>query len=188
MKRLRLKALSVGLVIALLSGLVWVNYLQHKTNEAKLELEIKQSQLKLNELEVKSVESKTKADQLLREKQELEKQLQSKKEEAKKIAEAKVQVTQVAIATGNCDTWIAEAGITEVASAKELIRRESNCNPNAVNSSSGACGIAQELPCGKSGCQLGDGACQVKWMKSYVYARYGSFRNAVAWHNSKNWY
>lgn len=89
---------------------------------------------------------------------------------------------------GSCAEWISAAGIGDVANANELIRRESGCNPNAVNSSSGACGIAQELPCGKSGCGLGNGACQVRWMNQYVIARYGSWANAVAHHNANNWY
>ncbi|WP_455749236.1 aggregation-promoting factor C-terminal-like domain-containing protein [Loigolactobacillus coryniformis] len=51
-----------------------------------------------------------------------------------------------------------------------------------------ACGVAQELPCGKSGCTLGDGACQVNWMNSYVMERYKSWANAVAFHDANNWY
>lgn len=90
--------------------------------------------------------------------------------------------------TGSCDSWIASAGISDVANARELISRESGCNPNAVNPSSGACGVAQELPCGKSGCSLGDGACQVKWMNQYVKGRYGSFAAAISFHNANNWY
>jgi hypothetical protein len=96
--------------------------------------------------------------------------------------------TQPVNVSGACIDWITSAGITDVANAMELIRRESNCNPQAVNQSSGACGIAQELPCGKSGCQLGDGPCQIKWMANYVYARYGSFTNAIAFHNNNGWY
>lgn len=90
--------------------------------------------------------------------------------------------------SGSCSDWIAQAGISDVANANELIRRESGCNPNAVNRSSGACGVAQELPCGKSGCSMGDGACQVRWMNGYVIARYGSWANAVGFHNANNWY
>lgn len=89
---------------------------------------------------------------------------------------------------GSCADWIAGAGISEVGSANELIRRESGCNPYARNASSGACGVAQELPCGKSGCSLGDGACQVKWMNSYVISRYGSWAAAVSFHDRNNWY
>ncbi len=89
---------------------------------------------------------------------------------------------------GTCDAWIAAAGILDVVNARELIRRESGCNPLAVNPTSGACGVAQELPCGKSGCAWGDGACQVAWMNRYVLQRYGSWANAVAFHNANNWY
>lgn len=104
-------------------------------------------------------------------------------------SEAKIEETEVVLSqSGNCDSWIAAAGISDIANARELLRRESNCDPNAVNPSSGACGVAQELPCGKSGCQLGDGACQMKWMKSYVDRRYGSFAAAIEFHDRMNWY
>lgn len=96
--------------------------------------------------------------------------------------------SKVVSVSGSCGDWIRAAGISDLANANELIRRESGCNPNAVNPTSGACGVAQELPCGKSGCSLGDGACQVKWMNTYVLARYGSWANAVGFHNRNNWY
>lgn len=59
-----------------------------------------------------------------------------------------------------------------------IISRESGGNAFAVNPSSGACGLAQELPCGKSGCTLGDAACEINWMRSYCISRYGSTYNA----------
>lgn len=90
--------------------------------------------------------------------------------------------------SGNCSTWLASAGVSDIQNAQWLIAKESGCNPNAVNSSSGACGVGQELPCGKSGCSLGDGACQVRWMNSYVLGRYGSWAAAVVFHQSHNWY
>ena len=90
--------------------------------------------------------------------------------------------------SGTCEDWMQQAGVTDMINARILIMRESGCNPNARNASSGACGVAQELPCGKSGCSLGDGACQVKWMQGYVFARYGSWANAVAHSNSVGWY
>lgn len=187
MKRLRLKALSVGLAIALLSGLVWVNYLQHKTNEAKLELEIKQSQLKLNELEVKSVESKTKADQLLRDKQELEKQLQTKKEEAERIAEAKVQVTQVAsaapvavVSTTNCGDNVYK---------QYIYQHESGCRTDARNSI-GCLGIGQACPGSKilNVCPDLNFACQDAWFSNYAISRYGSWANAYAFWIANRWW
>lgn len=72
--------------------------------------------------------------------------------------------------------------------AEELINRESRCDPYAQNPFSGACGIAQELPCGKSGCTWGDGNCQLRWMESYVVERYGSWENALAFHDRNGWY
>lgn len=93
---------------------------------------------------------------------------------------------------GTCDDWIIKAGITEVASAKELIRRESGCNPFARNASSGAYGIPQSLPAEKMASAGSDWqtnpVTQLVWMKNYTLSRYGSFANAIAFHNSHNWY
>jgi hypothetical protein len=90
--------------------------------------------------------------------------------------------------SGSCAEWLAAAGVTDTASAMTLINRESGCNARAVNASSGACNVAQELPCGKSGCTLGDGACSVRWMSQYVIDRYGSFSGALAHSNQYGWY
>lgn len=92
--------------------------------------------------------------------------------------------------TGSCGDWLAQAGIPASASVLALIQGESGCNPYSVNRSSGACGIAQELPCGKSGCQLGDPVCQLGWMNGYVNSRYGGWDNAYAtWLGRKpHWY
>ena len=89
---------------------------------------------------------------------------------------------------GSCGEWIAGAGIADTGSASYLIGKESGCNPYSVNRSTGACGLGQEYPCGKSGCELGDGACQARWMNSYVLGRYGSWDNAAAFHRSNGWY
>lgn len=109
---------------------------------------------------------------------------------ASQEAEAAQAASQQAVVqvSGSCSQWIAEAGITDVADAMTLINMESRCNAWAVNPSSGACNVAQELPCGKSGCALGDGACSVKWLNQYVIDRYGSLASAVAFHNANGWY
>lgn len=88
--------------------------------------------------------------------------------------------------SGSCSEWMAAAGVTDMANAAELIRRESGCNPNAVNRSSGACGIPQALPCSKLG--TNDPVAQIRWMQNYVVSRYGSWAAAVAFHNRMNWY
>lgn len=167
-----------------------LNTLQQKMLELNKELDLHKGQTEQNQEKIKELET---------EKQRLEAELQAKlqRKEAERIAQANLQKASVratgtvkayATPVGNCAEWIAGAGITDVANANELIRRESGCNPNAVNRSSGACGVAQELPCGKSGCSMGDGACQVKWMNGYVMSRYGSWANAVGFHNRNNWY
>lgn len=89
---------------------------------------------------------------------------------------------------GSCGDWIAGAGITDTANASYLIGVESGCNPNAVNASSGACGVGQALPCGKTGCEMGDGACQTRWMNGYVKGRYGSWQAAADHHRATGWY
>lgn len=90
--------------------------------------------------------------------------------------------------SGTCEDWMRQAGVSDMVNAKILIMRESGCNPNAVNASSGACGLQQELPCGKSGCGLGNPVCQIKWMQNYCNQRYGSWAGAVAHSNSVGWY
>jgi len=89
---------------------------------------------------------------------------------------------------GTCSDWIIGAGITDLGSASELIRRESNCNPYSVNRTSGACGVGQALPCSKTGCEMGDGACQTIWMNQYVLGRYGSWSAALQHSYSYGWY
>lgn len=102
---------------------------------------------------------------------------------------------QVAVApsTGDCEAYLRQAGVQDLVNARILIGKENRaCDAQRYNmQGSDACGIAQELPCGKSGCGIppnANGACQVKWMDSYVKARYGSWAGAVAFHNTHNWY
>lgn len=70
----------------------------------------------------------------------------------------------------------------------DLICRESSLNPEAINPSSGACGLFQALPCSKLGCELTDVECQINWGKRYIEDRYGSVKAAIRFHNLHNWY
>jgi len=73
----------------------------------------------------------------------------------------------------------------------ELLRRESGWNPNAINASSGACGLFQRLPCpwpvspGRVHATV-----QVEAANGfrYVLVRYGSPSAALAFHNAAGWY
>lgn len=121
-------------------------------------------------------------------------------EEAKRAAEAAglanlVQPSQPLIPvarevqpSGSCASWMVQAGITDPASAYQLIMRESGCNPNAVNISSGACGIGQQLPCGKWSHTWNEPVGAMIDMQNYVVASYGSWANALAHSYAQNWY
>jgi hypothetical protein len=104
------------------------------------------------------------------------------------VATPQMDSEQPTHVSGSCSDWLAAAGITDTADAMAIINMESGCNPYAVEPRRGACGVAQELPCGKSGCSLGDGACEVAWMNNYVLERYGSWAAAVAFHEANGWY
>ena len=66
-----------------------------------------------------------------------------------------------------------------------LIQRESGFNPNAVNPSSGACGLFQRLPCSV---KLGDVDGQIADGVRYIKARYGTFTAAWNFWLNNNWY
>ncbi len=139
-------------------------------------------------------ENSAKIKQLEKEKKNLETKLQAKIEAKRKIAQA-ATLAQTANAaqrpvvtpSGSCGEWLQQAGVTDKANAYTLIMRESGCNVNAVNKSSGACGIPQALPCSKLGGTM-DPVAQIMWMQNYVFSRYGSWANAVAHSNSTGWY
>jgi len=185
----------VAIIITLLVALVFANNAHAATLAQLAGKQAETSKIKALLTKVETEKTKTQAQ--LNAEVERIKQLESEntdlkakrqaKIEALKVATQNTQVRVVAV-NGTCSEWLAQAGITDIANATWLINKESGCNPNAVNKSSGACGLNQELPCGKSGCSLGDGACQMKWMQSYVFSRYGSWANAVAFHQSHNWY
>jgi murein DD-endopeptidase MepM/ murein hydrolase activator NlpD len=67
---------------------------------------------------------------------------------------------------------------TEMVCLSELWEHESNWNATAVNSSSGACGIPQALPCSKMAKAGADYATnpvtQIRWGLDYIKGRYGS--------------
>lgn len=91
---------------------------------------------------------------------------------------------------GSKEEWMRAAGISESdwGYVDKLIARESSWNPNAVNSSSGACGLVQALPCSKIPGVWSNPVDALKWGDSYVKGRYGSWANALAHSDSKGWY
>ena len=67
-----------------------------------------------------------------------------------------------------------------------VVKKESGWNPNAVNKSSGACGIPQALPCSKLPDHSPEG--QVDWMIAYIQDRYDTPSQARSFHLSHGWY
>ena len=90
---------------------------------------------------------------------------------------------------GSKDQWLAASNIPrdQWGYAEWLVQKESGWNPNARNAS-GACGLAQALPCNKVPGNPLDPINSLNWMHGYVMGRYGSWEKAVAHSKSRGWY
>lgn len=101
---------------------------------------------------------------------------------------AEIQATQSY--SGTKYDWLAAAGVPESDwnAADILVTKESSWNPAAINSSSGACGLAQALPCSKLGENWNDPVHALAWMDTYVRNRYGGWQQALNFHYANNWY
>lgn len=91
---------------------------------------------------------------------------------------------------GTKTDWMRAAGIPESdwGYVDYIITRESGWNPNAVNKSSGACGLGQQLPCGKWAHTWNDPVGGLIDANNYAIARYGTWANAVSFWQSKHWW
>lgn len=209
------KKLTVLLAI-LFIGFVGLGAYDLRNNQIELKLKdikLQDSVLELNKIELEKQELNKKFDeavkngnvnqekvqQLEKEKleleqktRELEQQLQAKRAEQAKIAS--VGVTQKAsaqpVVSGNKQEWLVASGIPESEwwAVDSIVSRESSWNPNAVNPSSGACGLGQQLPCGKWAGAWNDPVAALKAQYAYVVARYGGYPQAVAFWNANHWY
>lgn len=158
------------------------------------------SELKMD-IESSLKEERTKTEKLNKENESLKANLQAKKErEAQAAQVASAQKTQVAQkaeqpaptvqVSGDKQSWLAASGIpeSEWGYVDSIVTRESGWNPNAVNASSGACGLGQQLPCGKWAGAWNDPVAALQAQHGYVKERYGSYANAVAFWNANSWY
>lgn len=105
-----------------------------------------------------------------------------------KVPSANAPSSQI---SGTKQEWMMAAGIpeSEWTYVDYIVTRESTWKPNAVNTSSGACGLAQALPCAKTGCaNYADPVCSLKWQHGYVKSRYGSYANAYVFWSKNHWY
>lgn len=205
--------IRVGLAIALLGFIgLGLNQIKHDREVKQIQrIEIKSNEAKLIELdnkykdvleqktntEAEKDEQQKRIDELESERERLERELQAKlnkqAEDKKKLAEAakKATGTQTASAiSGNKHDWLRASGIPESdwQYVDYIVSRESSWNPNAVNRSSGACGLGQQLPCGKWAGAWNDPVAALKAQHGYVKARYGSYAQAYQFWLSNKWY
>lgn len=94
------------------------------------------------------------------------------------------------VITGDKTTWMSQAGIpeSEWEFVDYIVSRESSWNPLAVNKSSGACSLAQSLPCSKIPGDWRDPVNALKWQYQYVINRYGGYRQAYQFWTVNHWY
>lgn len=91
---------------------------------------------------------------------------------------------------GSPAEWMAAAGIAESdwGYVDYIVSRESGWNPNATNSSSGACGLVQALPCSKVPGNGYDPVDNLRWANGYATGRYGSWAGAYDFWTRNHWW
>lgn len=91
---------------------------------------------------------------------------------------------------GSPAEWMAAAGIPESdwGYVDFIAKKESGWNPNATNSSSGACGLIQALPCSKVPGSGYNPVDNLRWANGYANGRYGSWAQAYAFWTANHWW
>ncbi|WEK59710.1 MAG: transglycosylase SLT domain-containing protein [Candidatus Microbacterium colombiense] len=86
--------------------------------------------------------------------------------------------------------WMAAAGIAQadMGYVDYIVSRESGWNPNATNSSSGACGLVQALPCSKVPGNGYNPVDNLRWATGYATGRYGSWAGAYSFWTNNHWW
>lgn len=191
-KQKALVVILLAMVITLTTTAVVRMFRTQSANQSKLEQMIHAEQ-NLKQIDTqKQTDTQQKLQQQI---DELKLQVKLKKEsKIAQAAEAALQAVtpkaQASSVTGTKADWMAQAGIpeSEWTNVDSIVTRESGWNPNAVNKSSGACGLGQQLPCGKWAGAWNDPVAALRAMTGYVNSRYGGWSGAVAFWNSRHWY
>lgn len=158
---------------------------QTEANELKLEeAQGDQKKLKQIEAENKKLQDEIKALQA----RKLEKQRLAQLE-AQNVAQASPQTPRTQVSGTKAD-WLRASGIPESqwGLVDQIVQKESGWNPNAVNASSGACGLGQQLPCGKWAGAWNDPVSALQAMSGYVDSRYGGWQGAWNFWQANSWY
>lgn len=69
-----------------------------------------------------------------------------------------------------------------------IVAKESSWNPRSVNPNGGACGLLQQLPCGKWAHQWDDPVGALTDGNTYAVSRYGSWAAAYGFWTAHNWW
>lgn len=165
-----------------------LNNIELKSEDAELKNLERQYDKLLKDKQLNAEQFEKRLKQLEDERARLEAELVSKRQKEQNALRGAVYASEQPKPSGTCLDWMKAAGVTDIHNAFDLIMRESSCNPNAVNSSSGACGLGQQLPCGKWPHVWNDPIGGIIDMQNYVMARYGSWAGAVAHHDLHDWY
>jgi len=174
---LNLKNASVVIAGILLITLTITNAqeLKEKEKEANRLQEQTKTQQELNEAQEKRLNKSIKDRKKLENKtKELKNQLEAKRQV--RFASAKMVKTQQT-------TPVSVSGAMEF-----IFLKESGNRTDAINASSGACGLGQALPCSKMPCSLSDRVCQTKWFTNYAIQRYGGWAGAKAFWLANRWW
>lgn len=91
---------------------------------------------------------------------------------------------------GSKTEWLTAAGIAQSdwGYVDYIVQRESGWNPNATNSSSGACGLVQALPCSKVPGNGYNPVDNLRWANGYAKGRYGSWAGAYQFWINNHWW
>ena len=157
-------------------------------SEARRELEKQKT-----DIESSLREERLKTENLNKENEQLKANLQAKKASEARLAAVASKPQPAAPAaniSGSKQDWLAASGIpsSEWTYVDYIVSKESGWNPNAVNASSGACGLGQQLPCGKWAGAWNDPVAALRAMDGYAKGRYGSWAGAYSAWISKNWW
>ena len=140
---------------------------------------------KLKELEKKNQELQKAVEDAQARKAE---KLRLAQAESKNVALASPETPTTQVSGSKAD-WLRASVIPEQywGLVDQIVQKESSWNPNAVNASSGACGLGQQLPCGKWGGTWNDPVQALNSMNSYVN-RYNGWQGAWEFWQANQWY
>lgn len=156
----------------------YAQLLQQQKEEADRKAKEAEAAAKESERQAVLAAEKAKADEARR------------KEEALRKAQFTPAPTATRTISGTKSDWMRAAGIPEDQwqYVDFIVAKESSWNPNAVNASSGACSLAQALPCSKINGDWRDPVVALRWQYNYVNSRYGGYKGAYNFWLANSWY